>query len=473
MSLLKAQFTPSPPNGIRYFDFNKSVGIGCSANDYYKLRIYCDTALDRQSTLGLINKLIINDTKYGIYNRVLNGESTQFGIYNETKGNYSSEKQLGIRNRVIGGTGINFGIDNFLDGDTSGSIQYGINSYMLGGGYINYGVKNYLLGNGTENYGVYNSLDGSSSQGTQKGMVNYITGGKGYNYGIHNYLKTKGDLRSICSYNVMEDEGSYNNSFGIRSDLITTSTNGGHKYGIYSYIMGNASSQADNYFGVYSTVNTSGKGQKMGIAGIVNSDGEGVNYGVYARVSSSNSYTKYGVYSHIHSTSDGNKYGIKSLVDINGVGTKYGVHSTAPGMTNWAGYFIGRGYFSEPVAIGTADPSPYMLAVKGSVGIDGLIRADALEVIDVTLPDYVFDKNYSLRSIEEVESYIKENHHLPEVPSAEEVKEKGLNVAEMNNVLLKKVEELTLYLIEQNKQLSELKNENEELRHMINKISSK
>ncbi len=73
-------------------------------------------------------------------------------------------------------------------------------------------------------------------------------------------------------------------------------------------------------------------------------------------------------------------------------------------------------------------------------------------------PDYVFDEDYDLRSIEELASYIKENHHLPEIPSAEEVEENGMQLGEMSVNLLKKIEELTLYMIQLNKENEALKN---------------
>jgi hypothetical protein len=66
-------------------------------------------------------------------------------------------------------------------------------------------------------------------------------------------------------------------------------------------------------------------------------------------------------------------------------------------------------------------------------------------------PDYVFEKDYNLLPLSELETYINQNKHLPEVPSAKEMDANGLNLKEMNLILLKKVEELTLHLIEQNK----------------------
>ncbi|GAA3773385.1 hypothetical protein [Flavobacterium ginsengiterrae] len=76
------------------------------------------------------------------------------------------------------------------------------------------------------------------------------------------------------------------------------------------------------------------------------------------------------------------------------------------------------------------------------------------------VPDYVFANDYKLKTLKEVEQYIKENSHLPEIPSAHEIEKNGLMMAEMNMNLLKKIEELTLYLINKDKQINFLLNEN-------------
>jgi len=72
-------------------------------------------------------------------------------------------------------------------------------------------------------------------------------------------------------------------------------------------------------------------------------------------------------------------------------------------------------------------------------------------------PDYVFSKDYNLLPLSEVEQFINENHHLPNIPSAAEVEENGINIGEMNAKLLLKVEELTLYILDLQKQINELK----------------
>ncbi|MBI1289436.1 MAG: hypothetical protein GC178_17855 [Flavobacteriales bacterium] len=95
---------------------------------------------------------------------------------------------------------------------------------------------------------------------------------------------------------------------------------------------------------------------------------------------------------------------------------------------------------------------------------DGKIWGRELNVKVGTFPDYVFKKEYVLPALTEVEDYVKKNSHLPEVPSAKEVEENGMNVGEMNTLLLKKVEELTLYLIEQDKRIQQLQDEVNNLR---------
>lgn len=103
------------------------------------------------------------------------------------------------------------------------------------------------------------------------------------------------------------------------------------------------------------------------------------------------------------------------------------------------------------VGIGTTTPD-MTLTVKGKIHTEE-IRID----LNIPAPDYVFKSDYDLRSIEEVEKYINANSHLPEIPSAQEFKENGVMQAEMDMHLLKKIEELTLYTIEQQKEIERLK----------------
>ena len=118
--------------------------------------------------------------------------------------------------------------------------------------------------------------------------------------------------------------------------------------------------------------------------------------------------------------------------------------------------------------IGTWNPGSYRLAVTGK--IDAIWEVRVFTDGTTNFPDYVFDPSYKLRSLEETEKYVKENHHLPEVPSAAEVAKEGMSLNGMSEILLKKVEELTLHLIEMKKEVIEIKKENEELRGRLEKI---
>lgn len=118
------------------------------------------------------------------------------------------------------------------------------------------------------------------------------------------------------------------------------------------------------------------------------------------------------------------------------------------------------------VSIGALDAKGYRLAVNGHA-----IFTKAVVKLQQNWPDYVFQPNFQLRPLSEVEQYIQQHHHLPEVPSAEEVKKDGLDLGDNQATLLKKIEELTLYVIELNKKYRQLeadmkaqKKENDKLR---------
>ena len=84
--------------------------------------------------------------------------------------------------------------------------------------------------------------------------------------------------------------------------------------------------------------------------------------------------------------------------------------------------------------------------------VAGNINSREVKVTVDAGADFVFDKNYVLPSLDAVDQYIKENKHLPEIASAEEMKKDGINLSEMNIKLLQKIEEMTLYMIEMQKE---------------------
>lgn len=101
---------------------------------------------------------------------------------------------------------------------------------------------------------------------------------------------------------------------------------------------------------------------------------------------------------------------------------------------------------SGNVGIGTTDTRGFKLAVKGKA-----VAEEIVVQVHSAWPDYVFHKYYQLPSLSEVEKFIIANSHLPDVPTAKEVQDNGLRIGEMNAILLKKIEELTLHLIQQDR----------------------
>ena len=155
--------------------------------------------------------------------------------------------------------------------------------------------------------------------------------------------------------------------------------------------------------------------------------------------------------------------------------------SDANGNASWQTATGGGGFWTDAgsgnlyntnqngsVCIGlTTIPGDYKLAVKGNI---------ITEKIKTRLhasgwPDFVFQEGYKLLSLEEIEQFIKQHKHLPEVPSAEEVGKNGLDLGDNQALLLKKIEELTLHMIEMNKKIENLQTENEALKKTVSTVN--
>lgn len=121
-----------------------------------------------------------------------------------------------------------------------------------------------------------------------------------------------------------------------------------------------------------------------------------------------------------------------------------------------------------PTTAGGADVSGYGLFVKG-----GILAEEVRVSLKSTWADYVFSKDYKLPTLKEVETQIKEKGHLRNVPSAKEIKENGIELGEMSKIQQEKIEELTLYLIEQNKVNQAQNKEISELKAMLKAILEK
>jgi len=122
-------------------------------------------------------------------------------------------------------------------------------------------------------------------------------------------------------------------------------------------------------------------------------------------------------------------------------------------------------YKDKKICIGT-----YNFNNDGLLNVNGKINAEEIEIIDVYPADFVFDTDYNLKSIDQLEEYIKKNKKLPDIPSGKEMQKNGMNIAKMNGLLLQKIEELTLYMIELKKENEKLKEQNEKIKEVMREI---
>ncbi len=148
------------------------------------------------------------------------------------------------------------------------------------------------------------------------------------------------------------------------------------------------------------------------------------------------------IYFNQNGVTSGNIYGSGKNLFINGATTgNPGAAGNLILQTGTTGPFGNS--FAGNVGIGTTNPT-HKLSVAGT------IRSQEILVEITGWADYVFEKDYKLRSLDDVATYIKQNKHLPGILSAKEIQENGLAVGETQARMMEKIEELTLYLIEQN-----------------------
>lgn len=176
---------------------------------------------------------------------------------------------------------------------------------------------------------------------------------------------------------------------------------------------------------------------------------------------------------HRNGESDGNNYGMQIVSGMTGYVDRMFFRSQNTGVwSNWfeiwhsgnlnpASYFpYSGGNITGDVNIGANDN-------QKNLAVNGNIKTRKLTVTQTNWPDYVFDSSYRLSPLSHVEAYIQANKHLPEVPAAATVEKEGVELAANQALLLKKIEELTLYIIQQNKDMETLKKQVSDLQQKI------
>jgi hypothetical protein len=210
---------------------------------------------------------------------------------------------------------------------------------------------------------------------------------------------------------------------------------------------------------------------------------EVVGFGQIIRNTTSTAYTTLRLYNDLNNALRG--------LEIDYSGSSYPGSVISGGPAGEGAAITTTGAY--PLVLGTSNIAHMTILANGNVGIGtihpgylldvfGTIRAKEVKVDLLGQADFVFNPDYKLKTLAEVEQYIKTNSHLPEIPSATETAQNGLSLGEMQNKLLQKIEELTIYSIEQNKKLqaqdqklqaqdkqnAELQQEIKELKELIN-----
>ena len=193
------------------------------------------------------------------------------------------------------------------------------------------------------------------------------------------------------------------------------------------------------------------------------------NVGVFGEAKNANGYN-HGVVGYVNSPTGIYNSGVAGHVELNTTAVfNRAIWGNAPVAANhFAGYFDGNvDIKSGVVTIGDGSlctPTGYKLFVE-----QGILTEKVKVAVNCSTAwaDYVFANDYKLKPLSEVEAYVKENKHLPNVPSADELVKEGLDLGKMQATQMEKIEELTLYLIEMKKEINALQNENQSLKVLV------
>lgn len=276
------------------------------------------------------------------------------------------------------------------------------------------------------------------------------------------------------------------------------------------------------YNGFHNSTTNSFNGTQIGLNNsLVNSSGSGVKYALFNVLTVSGNGNKYGIYSSVNGNSTGNNYS-GYFVNNSTAGLNYGIYASVTGNESRSGYFRGGNmevHGGGIIMTGSNNTSKFLIhspwqANEGFISFipnstngqedwnfsaaltlnrdgsmkktipslnsnlkaftigdfnnndifriygDGKVFATEINVrISSNFPDYVFKPDYILMPLTELREFINQNGHLPNIPSAEQVNEEGINLSEMNVKVIEKIEELTLYILKQQEEIIYLKSQ--------------
>jgi len=317
------------------------------------------------------------------------------------------------------------------------SIKFYVNETGSTGSFNTAGYfRNWATGSGPR-YGLFADANGPGSVYRYGGYFKAGGGDNGNRYGLFNEVDG-GSLQSNPVY------GIYN-----EVSLASTATSPAHAYGTYNKIVQSGTGAT---YGSYNDITGNGVGTKWGtytkVTGSANQAGDVIGFHVDARAGSA--------------TNSATVYGVRASITPEGTGNHYALFATNPGMgpNNWSIFSNqGNSFFGQDVRLGHVDDvTGYVLSVKGDI-----ICENVTTLPYGSWPDYVFEEDYDLMPLEEVQDHILAHKHLPGIPSAQEIEDAGVvHLNQMNEKLLEKIEELTLHVIQLNERVKELEANSDE-----------
>lgn len=432
----------------------------------------------------------------GVYGTAVSASGTAYGVY----GSSNSTSGIGVYGTALSATGTVFGVK----GETmspSGIGMFGINNATSGSargvhgssaGDIGIGVYGIATHTSGVTYGLYGTVLSPSGYAGYFDGTAYIHNGGEYDRGLRVHMNpTAGSALEGAFVNV---SGASDNNYGGRF-IVTNSA--GSNYGVSSVVNkhdGTGVSRA-----MFAENVSSAGGSRFGVQTEISGDAASTMYGVHSAITgNSGSAAAYGVYTYIgNGATTGSNYALYAANFNDGHSARlvgktwitggddagYNSHGYLQlGTTSAANVVFDdneilardNGLASDlhmqrdggnlllcelelgAVGIGIADaanlPSGYLLAVDGK-GIMEELRVE----LSGAWPDYVFEDDYALPELDELDQFIKTHGHLPNIPSAKEVHANGLHVGEMQRRMMEKIEELTLYIVQLKKEIDDLK----------------
>lgn len=430
---------------------NGSVLIGTTDDNGTKLRVVGGDAEINGLRIGLGSGNISTNTAIGL--NALQNNTT--GFTNLAVGsNALKSNTIGAINTAVGELALlsntigNFNTAigrNALPANVSGSGNTGIGYGSL---YSNItGYNNSALGG----ISLYNLTNGDNNIGIGRQVARYISDGITPLTTANNSIIIGSDAKPLAD--------NQTNQIIIGTSAVGLGSN--------TTVIGNSTTQFGRWNGNLLIGTDVNNGNVLRIVG--NSDFTGnISMGTSTPLSgggtatwlTANGTASYGggIISSINGVPKAYYYSESGFANVQGAtgeGVRLIVNGGASALTVLSNGFVGIGI-----------PNP-----TNKLDVNGTIHSKEVKVDMLGWPDFVFRKEYTLPSLEEVEKHIREKGHLENIPSEKGVLENGINLGEMNAKLLQKIEELTLYSIDQNKKIDAQAKEIEALKDLVIRVS--